>query len=211
MENEVQVSPGNPCPVLRALVAEGLANDQFEPVGRLAETICRISALSDGGRKLSFPLVALIALTANGLSPATVRRNRRQGVHIAGLRDGPLYKHGAGSRVLDHNGEVDETELARLASFSGDKPTADGGTEPGLDASDIERLLKANWQRAKGGRRAIDRGLMRGEWPVLLRVLGKNGPAGRYLALADIRRLVVERKLPERISRSFRGSIEALK
>lgn len=194
------VSSGNPCPVLRALVAEGLANDQFEPVGRLAATISQMAVASDGGKKLSKSLVALIAVTANGLNPTAVLRNARQGAQLAELRGGPLDKRGAGSRVLDQQGQVDEAQLERLAGFGSDKRMADGGTELGLDAEEIGQFLKANWERAKGRRRAIDRGLMRGEWPVLLEVLGKTGPDGRYLAVADISRLVVEQALPERLT-----------
>lgn len=200
MQNFGNVSSGNPCPVLRALVANGLANDQFEPVGRLAATISQMAAASDGGKQLSKSLVALIAVTANGLGPSAVLRNTRQGVHLAGLRGGPLDKQGAGSRVLDQQGQVDEAQLERLAGFGSDKRMSDGGTEPGLDAEEIGQFLKANWERAKGRRRVIDRGLMRGEWPVLLEVLGKTGPDGRYLAVADIRRLVVEQALPERLT-----------
>ncbi len=200
MQHPESVSSGNPCPVLRALVAHGLANDQFEPVGRLASTISRMAAESDGGKKLPTSLVALIAVTANGLSPATVLRNAREGVHLSGLRRGPLDKQGAGSRVLDQHGQVDEEQLDRLAGFGCDKRMADGGAELGLDASEVAQFLKANWERAKGRRRVIDRGLMRGEWPVLLEVLGKTGPDGRYLAFADIRRLVVEQALPERLT-----------
>jgi hypothetical protein len=40
---------------------------------------------------------------------------------------------------------------------------------------------------------------MNGEWPILLRVLGKQGKSGRYLSVADVRRLSVERQLPERM------------
>jgi len=194
------VSNGNPCPFLRALVAQGMINDDFQPVGRLSETICTISRVSDGGKPLPFILVALIALVANGLSPAQIWRNGQSGVHLSGLRGGPLDKRGVGSRVIGVNGEVNETELERLASFGSLKTDSAGATEPGLDADEIKRFMEANWERAAGRRRAIDRKLMDGEWPVLLQVLGKQGAAGRYLAVADIRRLVVDRALPERIA-----------
>lgn len=200
MEFARPVSAGNPCPFLRALVAQGLINDDFQPVGRLSDTICRISRIGEGGKPLPFALVALIALVANGLSPVQIYRNAQSGVHLSGLRGGPLDKRGAGSRVIGVNGEVNEAELDRLAGFGSMKTDVAGETEPGLDAAEIKRFLEANWERAAGNRRAIDRKLMDGEWPVLLQVLGKQGTAGRYLAVADIRRLVVDKALPERIA-----------
>ena len=36
------------------------------------------------------------------------------------LRNGPLDKHGAGSRILGVDGQVDEAEITRLASFGQD-------------------------------------------------------------------------------------------
>ena len=200
MNVAMPVSAGNPCPFLRALVAQGLVNDEFQPIGRLSDTICAISRASDGGKPLPFILVALIALAANGLSPAQIYRNARDGVHLSGLRGGPLDKRGAGSRVICVDGEVNEAELERLAGFASLKTDSAGVSEPGLDAAEIKRFMEANWERAAGRRRAIDRKLMDGEWPVLLQVLGKPGRDGRYLAVADIRRLVVDRALPERIA-----------
>ncbi len=186
MDTARPVSAGNPCPFLRALVAQGLVNDDFQPVGRLSDTICRISRISDGGKPLPFVLVALIALAANGLSPAQIWRNGQRGVHVSGLRGGPLDKGGVGSRVIGVNGEADEEQLQRLAGFGSMKTDLAGATELGLDADEIKRFMEANWERAAGKRRAIDRKLMDGEWPVLLQVLGKQGTSGRYLAVADI-------------------------
>jgi hypothetical protein len=200
MNSANPVSIGNPCPFLRALVAQGMIDDSFQPVGRLSETICAIARVSDGGKPLPFVLVALIALLANGLSPMQIARNARTGVHVSGLRGGPLDKRGAGSRVIAADGTVDEAELERLASFGSAKTDSAGHTEIGLDAAEIKRFMDANWTRAAGRRRAVDRKLMDGEWPVLLEVLGKQGASGRYLALDDIRRLVVDRALPERIA-----------
>lgn len=40
---------------------------------------------------------------------------------------------------------------------------------------------------------------MDGEWPVLLKVMGKDGPGGRYLALAEVRDLFERRRLPQRM------------
>ena len=66
-------------------------------------------------------------------------------------------------------------------------------------------MMDANYERASGRRRLVDRKLMDGEWPILLKVLGqdgaKSGSKGRYLSVADIHTLFVERRLPERITR----------
>ena len=40
---------------------------------------------------------------------------------------------------------------------------------------------------------------MMGEWPVLLRVMGKGSGRNRYLSVDEVRTLVVERRFPERI------------
>jgi hypothetical protein len=42
--------------------------------------------------------------------------------------------------------------------------------------------------------------MMEGGWPVLLRVMGKNSTAGRYLSVSELRTLFVERRLPQRIA-----------
>ena len=60
-------------------------------------------------------------------------------------------------------------------------------------------MMDANYARAEGHRRLIDRQLMNGEWPVLLDVMGKDGKHGRYLSLREIRALFVERRLPARM------------
>jgi hypothetical protein len=42
--------------------------------------------------------------------------------------------------------------------------------------------------------------LMKGEWPVLLKILGKGEGEERYLSVAEVRTLFVEKRLPERIT-----------
>ncbi len=41
--------------------------------------------------------------------------------------------------------------------------------------------------------------LMKGEWPVLLNILGKGDGDDRYLSVAEVRTLFVERRFPARI------------
>ena len=40
---------------------------------------------------------------------------------------------------------------------------------------------------------------MNGEWPVLLDIMGKGEGEQRYLSVAEVRTLFVERRLPDRI------------
>lgn len=131
-------------------------------------------------------------------------RNALGGVRLNALRNGPLDKKGAGSGILDAKAQLNAAELDRLDEFAGDKLDAEGRVERGLDASDLERMMDANFERAAGRRRNIDRRLMNGEWPILLRVMGKQGKGGRYLSVAEVRQLFVERKLPERMSKRLR-------
>src|SRR5262249_50847461 len=117
------------------------------------------------------------------------------------LRDGPLDKHGVGSRILDAKAQVHEDEIERLASFGKDRPDPmGGGMERGLTSSEITSYMNANFDRAKKERRAVDRKLMEGEWRVLLRVMGKGEGEERYLSVAEVRTLFTERRLPERIN-----------
>jgi hypothetical protein len=66
--------------------------------------------------------------------------------------------------------------------------------------------MNANFERAKGHRRAIDRKLMEGEWPVLLDIMGKGQGEARYLSVAEVRTLFTERRLPERINARLSAS-----
>lgn len=195
------VSAGNPCPFLRALVAEGALSDDTEPLDRVVDTIVATARRGDGHPELPAAAIYGIALMANGLGPLTLLRNRRQGLRLSALRGGPLDKRGVGSGILDAQGVVDPKQLARLEGFATPKAGPLGKREPGLDLREIRAFMDANFERAAGRRRRIDRALMNGEWPVLLKVLGQDGAAGRYLAVADIRRLFVDRRLPARMAR----------
>ena len=78
---------------------------------------------------------------------------------------------------------------------------ANGRADPGLTLDDLKRMMDANFAHAKGRRRVIDRRLMDGEWPILLKVMGKQGKRGRYLSVKEVRQLFVDRRLPQRMSR----------
>ena len=194
------VSPNNPCPFLRGLVACGYLGGHVDPLSTIAGTIACCGGKTRSEGKLSRRPVYLIALIANGLSPGRLWRNAHQGLHLDGLRGGPLDKRGAGSRILDSCGRIDEAELARLDTFAIDVTDAETGrVERGLGADQLRRMMDANFARAAGRRRRIDRALMNGEWPVLLKVMGKNAGSGRYLSVDEVRALFSERRLPARI------------
>lgn len=61
--------------------------------------------------------------------------------------------------------------------------------------------MDANFERAAGRRRLVDRPLMNGEWPILLKVMGKTGTAGRYLSLKEVEELFVKQRLLKRMGK----------
>src|SRR4051794_3755638 len=104
-----QVSPDNPCPFLRALVANGYVSGHVVPLGTLTEDIGLASGKT--GVKLIGAKVAAygIAMIANG-HPL---RSMTSGAILDELRNGPLDKQGAGSRILDVDGNVQLDQIDR--------------------------------------------------------------------------------------------------
>ena len=196
---EIPVSPDNPCPFLRALVAGGFVGGHVVPLATLGQAIEAASGEQGLQKKLVGMKTFPIALSANGLNPLRLLRNWWSGAVLDNLRNGPLDKHGVGSRILDATAHVNEAEIARLAEFGKDRQDPAGGTERGLTADEITKYMDANFARAKGNRRWYDRILMMGEWPVLLNIMGKGEGKARYLSVAEVRTLFVDRQLPERI------------
>jgi hypothetical protein len=196
----IAVSSNNPCPFLRAVVAEGFVGGHTVPLSRLAATVEAASGTTGLNKVIVGLKTYQVALIANGLRPLRLLRSWWSGAQLDELRNGPLDKHGVGSRILDVNAHVDEAEIARLAEFGKDRPDPSGGVERGLTAPEITAFMDANFARAKGHRRWFDRQLMNGEWPVLLDIMGKGEGAERYLSVAEVRTLFVERRLPERIA-----------
>ncbi|MGQ0685153.1 di-heme-cytochrome C peroxidase [Bradyrhizobium sp.] len=197
----IAVSPDNPCPFLRAVVSEGYVGGHNVPLGTLAQTVQAASGKT-GFAKVKVGIeTRLVALVANGLSPFRLIRSWWSGATLDELRNGPLDKHGVGSRILDAKADVHEDEIERLASFGKERlDPMGGGMEIGLSGSEITTYMNANFERAKGHRRAVDRMLMNGEWPVLLNIIGKGEGEARYLSVAEVRTLFKERRLPERIN-----------
>ena len=140
----IEVSPNNPCPFLRALVAEGFVDGHTVPLSTLSGKIAAASG-EKGLNKIKARVAAYgIALIANG-NPSQLG----SGARLDALRDGPLDKLGAGSRILDASAHVHEDELARLATFGKERTAPDGSLEIGLTKDEITTFMKANRDRAK--------------------------------------------------------------
>jgi hypothetical protein len=195
---QIAVSPDNPCPFLRALVASGYVGGHIVPLSKLCGMI--EAASGKGGLEKTKAGIAtwLIAVIANGFGHAPA--SAWSGAVLDELRNGPLDKHGAGSRILGVDAQVHLDEIERLAAFG--KPCNDlmGGTETGLTAKEIDTFMAANLKRAGDAARWYYPIMMKGEWPVLLDILGKGEGDQRYLSIAEVRALFVERRLPDRIA-----------
>jgi hypothetical protein len=196
MPDQHDVSPNNPCPFLRALVANGYVGGHDVPLGTLTEDIGLASGKT--GIKLIGAKVAAyaIAMIANGHPLKSVI----SGAVLDELRNGPLDKHGAGSRILDADAHVHLEQIDRLASFGQEYANPDGGTERGLNAQQIKTFMADNLKRAGDEARWYYPIMMQGEWPILLDIFGKGEGDKRYLSVAEVRTLFVERRLPKRIT-----------
>lgn len=197
---QMPVSEDNPCPFLRALVANGFVDGGTVPLPKLGGTI----EAASGKHGLAARIVGIktfgVALIANGLNPLRLLRSLVSGAELDHLRNGPLDKHGGGSRILNVDAQVQEDEIARLEAFGSDRPLPAGGTERGLDAGQVKAFMAANLKRDGAQARWYFPFLMKGEWPVLLDVMGKGDDSSRYLSTAEVRTLFVERRFPERIT-----------
>ena len=195
------VSANNPCPFLRALVASSKLADDREPLANVAAAVAATARAGDGHPVLPRTAIYAIASVANGLGPLSLVDTQLHGLQLNALRGGPLDKKGVGSGILDARGAVVSKEVSRLQGFAKEKPNADGSSEFGLGLAELRCYMDANFARAAGRRRTIDRALMIGEWPVLLKVMGKEGRGGRYLSLQDVIDLFRRRSLPERMNK----------
>ncbi len=194
----IDVSKDNPCPFLRGLVGEGFVDGGTVPLGTLSQTIANASGETGLMKWLARVQVRGVALIANGAGH--ILKSIWSGAELDALRGGPLDKHGAGSRILSVEGHVNEDEIARLASFGRDYPNPSGGVERGLNASEIDIFMRDNLKRAGDSARWYYPLLMKFEWPVLLKIMGKGTGDDRYLGVAEVRTLFNERRFPERIN-----------
>jgi len=196
---QIPVSPNNPCPFLRALVANGYVGGHVVPLSQISEMVGLASGETGSAQNQVRLKTKMVAVIANGLGPLSVLKSATSGAVLDELRDGPLDKHGGGSRILDVDAKVHEDEIARLAGFGKDRKDPSGGTERGLTAKEIDSFMKANLKRDGDAARWYYPILMKGEWPVLLKILGKGDGEERYLSVDEVRTLFVEKRLPERI------------
>ncbi len=191
---QTAVSPDNPCPFLRALVANGYVGGHIVPRSKLAETIVLASG-KKGLEEISAKMETYgVTFIANGF------KFNSAGVVLDELRNGPLDKHGAGSRILGVDAQVHEDEIERLARFGQECNNPAGGTERGLTAKQIDAYMADNIKRAGDAARFYYPKLMEKEWPVLLDFMGKGEGETRYLSIADVRTLFVDRKLPDQVT-----------
>jgi hypothetical protein len=197
---QIAVSPNNPCPFLRALVANGYVGGHVVPLSQIAEVIGLASGETGSAQTKVRLQTRMVAGIANGLGPLSLLKSAISGAVLDELRDGPLDKHGAGSRILDVDAKVHEDEIARLAGFGKDRKDPAGGVERGLTANEIDTFMAANLKRDGDAARWYYPMLMKGEWPVLLKILGKGEGEERYLSVAEVRTLFVEKRLPQRIT-----------
>ena len=195
---QIAVSPNNPCPFLRALVANGYVDGHLVPLSKLCEVIEAASGKQGAEKTKAGIATYLIAVIANGFGH--VPASAMSGAILDELRNGPLDKHGAGSRILDATAHVHEDEIERLATFGKACQDPSGGTERGLTAKEIDTFMAANLERAGDQARWYYPYMMKGEWPVLLDILGKGEGEARYLSVAEVRTLFVDRRLPDRIA-----------
>ncbi|NOJ42508.1 hypothetical protein HCN58_23460 [Bradyrhizobium sp. WSM 1791] len=196
----IPVSPNNPCPFLRALVANGYVEGHVVPLSQLSEMIGFASGETGLQQKKVRIEAWMVAVIANGLGPARVLKSATSGAVLDELRNGPLDKRGGGSRILDADAKVHEDQIERLASFGKHCKDPARGIEIGLTAKEIETFMAANIKRDGDAARWYFPILMKGEWPILLKILGKGEGEARYLSVAEVRTLFVERRLPERIT-----------
>ncbi|MBR0776352.1 cytochrome C [Bradyrhizobium diazoefficiens] len=195
----IEVSPNNPCPFLRGLVGEGFVDGGTVPLNTLSQTIANASGEKGLKKVLARIQVRGIALIANGLGH--IFKSIWSGAQLDALRGGPLDKHGAGSRILGVDGKVNEDQITRLASFGRDYTDPNGGgIERGLNAAEIDLFMRENLKRAGDAAKWYYPLLMKFEWPVVLKIVGKGEGEDRYLSVTDVRTLFNERKFPARIN-----------
>jgi len=94
------------------------------PLSKLAETI----ELASGEQGLKETMVGLetkmVAMVANGLNPFRLVKSATEGAVLDELRNGPLDKHGAGSRILGVDAQVHLDEIDRLAEALAQSPVS---------------------------------------------------------------------------------------
>lgn len=195
-------SPNNPCPFLRALVVCGVIKERAEKITDVTSVISEAGGEEEG--KLSKAMLFIIALIANGFSPLRLLKSLFVGLDIEFLRAGPLYKKGVSSRIINPDGSINDDEFKRMESYGEMVVDPESKrSELGLKLIHLNKMMDDNFERANESRRNIDRRLMDGEWPVLLKVMGKDKGEKRYLSVKELTELFYENRFPDRISKKL--------
>ena len=79
---QIAVSPNNPCPFLRALVAGGFVGGHIVPLPKLTSTIEAATGEKGLKERLAGLAIYLVALIANGLAPGRLWRSFRCGAQL---------------------------------------------------------------------------------------------------------------------------------
>src|ERR1700758_4664051 len=107
-DQPIPVSPNNPCPFLRGLVANGYVDGHVVPLPKLTGTIEAATGEQGLKQRIAGLKIYLVALIANGFNPLRALKSWWSGAELDALRNGPLDKHGVGSRILNVDGQVEE-------------------------------------------------------------------------------------------------------
>lgn len=191
-----------PCPVQRALEQAGHIGENV-PLGPFTALLVQAFEPKGAKEKELRRATPMIAAISNGFG--STLRNVREGFRPHELRDGPLDKHGGGTRIYSQDGQFDPKEFERFESFGRQFPRTDGnGTELGWGAAELTKFMDANQQRAGAGWFAR-KVLMEGELPVVLGVMGVGEGADHHLRATEMRDLYEKHRLPERIERRIAG------
>ena len=76
---QIAVSPNNPCPFLRALVANGYVGGHVVPLSQIAEMVGLASGETGSAQKDVRRKTMFVAAIANGIGPLSVLKNATSG------------------------------------------------------------------------------------------------------------------------------------
>ena len=140
-------------------MSEGFVGGHVVPISELCKTVEAASGKTGLQKKLVGMKTYPVALVANGLSPLRLLSSWWSGAELDALRNGPLDKHGVGSRILDATAQVHESEIARLAEFGKDWPDPCDQGAVGRSQQLSQPRQEAEISRAAAERRLGDRAL----------------------------------------------------
>ena len=196
---QVAVSANNPCPFLRALVANGTVGGHIVPLSKLRDVIEAASGKQGAEKTKAGIATYLIALIANGFAhvPRQRRVRGRSLTSCATARSTSTAPDRASSAWMRRCIWTRSTVSRPSATTAKIHPAA-----PSVACR--RRRSTPSWRQTSSvpgiRRNGPTRYMMKGEWPVLLDILGKGEGDARYLSVAEVRTLFVDRRLPDRIA-----------